>query len=868
MKLFSFLTYDVHKLQGLGVIITPDSLTATQLAQELRFFAPHIPLYPFPDWETLPYDTFSPHQDIISTRLLTLYQLLTAQQGVIIISVNTLMQRLASREHIEAHSFIMQRGDLLALDPLRQKLEHCGYRCVTQVMEHGEFSIRGSILDLFPMGSLEPYRIDLMDEEVDSIRTFNPDTQRTSTVIEKIHLLPAREFPMTSAAIKYFREQWRENFSGNPLQCPVYQDISQGNIATGIEYYLPLFFKNTATLFDYLPKNTLLFRIGDLPTAAEAFWREIQERYEQRRYDLTRPILEPKQLFLPVDQFFGQLKSFQLITVEKNTPPSINITIDHKLPNPLEKLEAYLKTLSTPVLFCTETAGRREALLELLKTIDVRPTVLPSWNEFLAHSSLQTEQKNPDSLAMKSLYFITISPLENGMCEEHITVITESQLFGEKVLQQRRRKSSAYAKASADAVIRNLAELHVGAPVVHIDHGVGRYIGLQMLEAGGIPAEYLTLEYADGAKLYVPVASLHLISRYSGGDPDTAPYHRLGTEQWEKAKRKAAEQIRDVAAELLDIYARRAVRPGYAFSYSQTDYLTFSSSFPFEETPDQQLAISNVLQDMRSPHSMDRLICGDVGFGKTEVAMRAAFIAVQASKQVAVLVPTTLLAQQHYQNFSDRFADWPVRVEMISRFRSQKEQTHIIRQVSEGTIDILIGTHKLLQENLKFKQLGLVIIDEEHRFGVRQKERLKALRSEVDILTLTATPIPRTLNMALSGMRDLSIIATPPARRLSIKTFVHEKKPSLIREALLREIMRGGQVYFLHNSVETIERTARELAELVPEARIAIAHGQMRERELECVMADFYHHRHNILLCTTIIETGIDIPTANTIIID
>jgi transcription-repair coupling factor (superfamily II helicase) len=894
----------IRHMDGLVVIITQDMLTASRIEQEFRFFDPELSLFTFPDWETLPYDTFSPHQDIISQRLLTLYRLLTfgqtvpknavsapiltsgqtIQKGLVIAPVSTLMQRITPRQHIEANSFVLQRGDTLHIDPLRLRLEGCGYRCVSQVMEHGEFAVRGSILDLFPMGSEQPYRIDLLDEEVDSIRIFDPETQRTSTIIEKIHLLPAREFPMTETAIKQFRQQWRDSFSGNPLNCPVYQDISQGGSAAGIEYYLPLFFDQTATLFDYFPSDTTVIRFGELTLAADNFGKEIQERYEQRRYDITRPLLAPDQLFLATDKLFAYLKTFSQIIIHEepiadgvgkfnfpSAPPLTNIAIDNKNAQPLAKLDAWLKTTNNgSVLFCAETAGRREAILELLKTIDLRPTVFASWEEFLEDIKsprLAKASATPFSKGGERPIGITIAPLSEGLCltDPAITLITENQLFGQQVLQQRRRKTQ---QAQNDAVIRNLAELQIGAPVVHLDHGVGRYLGLQMLQVGQIPAEYLALEYAGGDKLYVPVSSLHLISRYSGGDPETAPAHRLGTEQWQKAKRKAAEQIRDAAAELLDIYARRATRPGHAFTYSDVDYRTFAGSFPFEETPDQQLAISQVIQDMIAAKSMDRLVCGDVGFGKTEVAMRAAFIAVQASKQVAVLVPTTLLAQQHFQNFSDRFADWPVRVEMISRFRSQKEQTQIVKQLGAGQVDILIGTHKLLQEDLKFSQLGLLIIDEEHRFGVRQKERIKALRSDVDILTLTATPIPRTLNMALSGMRDLSIIATPPARRLSIKTFVREREKALIREAILREILRGGQVYFLHNTVETIEKAAHELTELVPEARIAVAHGQMRERELERVMADFYHHRSNILICTTIIETGIDIPAANTIIID
>lgn len=841
------------------VIITPDLLTTHRLEQELQFFAPDIPLFVLPDWETLPYDNFSPHQDILSQRLLTLYRLPALQQGIILVPIATAMQRLAPRQYIESNTFILKTHDTLDINKTRLRLESAGYRYVSQVIEHGEFTIRGAILDLFPMGSTLPYRIDLLDEEVDSIRHFDPDTQRSTTVVEEIHLLPAREFPMSDAAISHFRQQWRDVFSGNPTNCPVYQDITQGITPAGIEYFLPLFFEHTETLFDYLPADSLLIRIGDLAASAENFWKEVKERHEQRRHDITRPILTPNTLFLSVDEVFGQMKPYSQITIQ-NESGKINfeiealpdLSIEHKQHQPLSKLENYLRENKGRILFCAETPGRREALLDLLKTIHIQPHTYASWQEFL---------DNNDPIS------ITIAPLDTGfsLTDPNITLIAESQLFGQQVLQYRRRKSQT---TQTDAVVRNLAELHLHSPIVHIDHGIGRYLGLQTLQLGDMPAEYLTLEYAGGDKLYVPVSSLHLISRYSGGNPDLAPLHRLGTEQWQKAKRKAAEQVRDTAAELLDIYARRAARPGHSFDYPEAEYQTFASAFPFEETPDQQQAIMRVIEDMKSSKSMDRLICGDVGFGKTEVAMRAAFIAVQAGKQVAILVPTTLLAQQHYQNFSDRFADWPVHVDVISRFRSHEEQQTILKKLEAGKVDILIGTHKLLQKDIKFTRLGLLIIDEEHRFGVQQKERLKALRSEVDILTMTATPIPRTLNMAMSGMRDLSIIATPPARRLSIKTFVCEKNNAQIREAILREVLRGGQVYFLHNAVETIEKVAHDLSELVPEARIAIAHGQMRERELERVMVDFYHQRFNILLCTTIIETGIDVPSANTIIID
>jgi len=850
--------------EQLLLVITADNLAANRLEQALSFFAPNLPTLNFPDWETLPYDNFSPHQDIVSQRLHTLSQLATLRSGILIVPVTTLLQRLAPREYVEANTFFFSAADKINLAEMRRRLERSGYRCVPQVIEHGEFSVRGSLLDLFPMGSPVPYRIDLFDEEIDSIRTFDPETQRSDTVIDKIQLLPAREFPLTENAISCFRQQWRSHFAGDPMQCPIYQDVSQGFCPAGIEYYLPLFFSQTATLLDYLPSTTSILRINNIQQNAERFWQEINERYEQVRYDITRPVLPPAQLYLPLDQLFGALTQFAQIDLQTEeiskgagkfnfaSKPTTALTINNKVQQPLAVLEQFINTIQAPILFCAETAGRREVLLELLRQIQVFPHVCTNWQEFLA---------------TKPKVAITIAPLEEGLSltDPCLEAIAESQLFGQQVMQRRRRKSKSY---DSEAAIRNLAELTIGAPVVHIDHGIGRYLGLQTLTMDGVETEFLTLEYADAARLYVPVSSLHLISRYSGIDLEHAPLHRLGHDQWEKAKRKAAEQVSDVAAELLDLYAQRAAKQGHAFQKPDTSYAAFSAAFPFEETPDQQQAIAQVLEDMTQEKPMDRLICGDVGFGKTEVAMRAAFVAVQNGKQVAVLVPTTLLAQQHYQNFKDRFADWPVNIEVVSRFRSAKEQKESLEKIQAGKIDILIGTHRLIQKDVHFKNLGLLIIDEEHRFGVQQKEKLKAMRADVDILTLTATPIPRTLNMAFSGLREFSIIATPPARRLSIKTFVREHNASLIREAILRELLRGGQVYYLHNQVDSIERVAAEISALVPEARVVVAHGQMRERELEKVMSDFYHQRFNVLVCTTIIETGIDVPTANTIIIE
>ncbi len=846
------------------VIITPDTLTANRLEYELPFFQTQSAkqTLPFPDWETLPYDYFSPHQDIISGRLTTLYKLPTLTQGAIITPITTLMHRICPREYLEKHTFLLRQKDKLTIEATRLRLEKAGYRCVNQVKEHGEFAIRGSLIDLFPMGSALPYRIDLFDEEIDSIRTFSPDTQRSLEQINNIELLPAKEFPLTDETIEYFRQQWRSQFSGNPLNCPIYQDISEGICTPGIEYYLPLFFAKTATLFDYLPNDALVITIGNIYAKAQEFWQEINTRYHQRAHNITRPVLTPQHVFIPTEELFQQIQHYLTIRVHENTKdtnyfdfatqPPLNLTVDHKATEPLYELKKFLGSYSGRVLFCAETAGRREILLQLFNTIKLHPTQYTTWQEFLADNAQ---------------HGMIVAALDQGLnlVDPHITVIAETQLFGTRIMQRRRRKET---RQDVDAVIKNLAELQINAPIVHIDHGVGRYLGLQTLNIDEQLTEFLSIAYAGNDKLYVPVSSLHLISRYSGADPEHAPLHKLGTEQWQRAKQKAAEQIRDVAAELLEIYAKREASIGFACKELDGHYAAFAAAFPFEETPDQQQAIDQVINDMSLDKPMDRLICGDVGFGKTEVAMRAAFIAVQNGKQVAILVPTTLLAEQHYQNFQDRFADWPIQIEVMSRFKSSKEQGSIIERLSQSKLDIVIGTHKLLQDNIKFKSLGLLVIDEEHRFGVRQKERLKSLRLNVDILTLTATPIPRTLNMAFSGIRDLSLIATPPARRLSIKTFVQEYQSHVIQEALSREILRGGQAYFLHNDIATIEKIARELEKLIPEARVGIAHGQMRERELEQIMADFYHRRFNVLVCSTIIESGIDVPSANTIIIN
>ncbi|MFZ4791192.1 MAG: transcription-repair coupling factor [Candidatus Competibacteraceae bacterium] len=850
-----------HRFRGLVLVIAPDSQTAARLNTELRIFGgPELELLAFPDWETLAYDGFSPHQDILSQRLATLYRLPQRRRGVLVAPVATLMQRLAPRDYLDRYALLLQIGERLDLASFRQRLEAASYLCVSQVAERGEFAVRGSILDLFPMGAAQPYRIELFDDDVESIRAFDPDTQLSVDKVQQIKLLPAREFALDKDSIARFRQGWRRQFEGDPQRSPVYREVSAGHAPGGIEYYLPLFFEQAATLFDHLPESTLAIRLDGVDAAMAAFQDQIMDRYEQRRHDAERPLLPPPLLFLQADQVEQALARYPRVELQEAgdggvnypTAPPPALSLQPRQERPAAALEQFLAEFPGRVLFAVESAGRREALLELLHGYGLQPTVCETWTGFLAREELKLA--------------LTVAPLEQGLLltDPPLAIIAEPQLYGDRVRQTRRRTPSR----DPETILRNLTDLSLGAPIVHEQHGIGRYAGLERLEMAGIDGEFVVVEYADEGRLYVPVASLHLLSRYTGASPEHAPLHKLGSGQWEKVRRKAAEQASDAAAELLDLYARREAQPGYAFTFDEADYAAFAAAFPFEETADQQTTIAAVIADLRSSKPMDRVVCGDVGFGKTEVAMRAAFVAVHGGRQVAVLTPTTLLAQQHYQNFLDRFADWPVRTELLSRFRSTKQQTETLKALAEGKVDILIGTHKLLQDGVQFKQLGLVVIDEEHRFGVRHKERLKALRTEVDILTLTATPIPRTLNLAMAGMRDLSIIATPPAGRLAVKTFVGQWNPATIREACQRELKRGGQIYFLHNEVDTIQQMAAQVATLAPQARIAVAHGQMRERDLEQVMLDFYHQRCNLLVCTTIIESGIDVPSANTILIN
>lgn len=860
------ITEFASKHQGLTLVITTDTNSAMRLEDEIGFFSQTLPVLHFPDWEVLPYDLFSPHQDITSARISTLARLAQTKNAILIIPVRTLLHKLPPVEFYQSQSFALQKGDTFNPDETRKQLETSGYYCVETVYQHGEFALRGNIMDIFPMGEPNPFRIELFDDEIDTLRTFDTDTQRTLEKIEKIEILPAHEYPTDARGLRLFKQRWFDFFEQDPKECTLYKDITQGITSAGIEYYLPLFFENPlGHLFEHLPDNSLIIQQTGLEDAAKQFIKEVNERYESRRYNLQRPILPPAELFLNVDSLFAAIKHYPSIVCSQTnvtdragsenfaTQALPDISVDARSQDALGKLKLFLNEHQDyRILFCADSKGRREAIFDLLKPAGIQVHTLESYKELNTTSN--------------SLNLIQ-APLDESVILEaqKCILITENQLFSQRIRQKRRRNAQ---QSDSDMIIRDLAELKEGTPVVHLDHGIGRYMGLQTLEAGGETNEFLVLIYAKESKLYVPVSSLHLISRYAGSEDSKVNLSNLGTEKWAQAKRKAIEKVRDSAAELLDIYAKRQAKKGFAFDKPNEDYQRFAASFPFEETPDQQSAIDAVIKDMCAPQPMDRLVCGDVGFGKTEVAMRAAFMAVQSGKQVAVLVPTTLLAQQHFENFSDRFADWPVKVEVLSRFKSAKETQATLERMLDGQADIVIGTHKLIQKDIRFNRLSLLIIDEEHRFGVQQKEKIKALRTEVDILTLTATPIPRTLNLSMSGVRDLSIIATPPAKRLSVNTFVKPYDSANIKEAVLREILRGGQLYYLHNEVKTIERCARELEELIPEARVGIAHGQMSERELEQVMGDFYHKRFNTLVCTTIIETGIDIPSANTIIIE
>ena len=846
-------------------IITSDATTAQRLMDEIAFFAPDLRCALFPDWETLPYDTFSPHQDLISERLATLWRIQQRKKDtgadVVIVPATTALYRLAPPSFLAGYTFEFKVKQKLDEARLKAQLTLAGYSHVTQVVSPGEYAVRGGLIDLFPMGSLVPFRVDLFDDEIDSIRTFDPDSQRSLYPVPEVRLLPGREFPMDDEARARFRSRWRELLDGDPTKSRIYKDMGNGVATAGIEYYLPLFFEETATVFDYLGDNATVVLHGDLEPAFQRFWQDTKDRYRLVKDAPDRPALPPESLFLSSEQFYAQANAYAQLALRTGVQDVEDSAQFQKLgemaavrgaEDPLVKLKSHIKSTPHRVLMLAESDGRRESLLDFLRASGVSP---PSFD------SLEDFQTSSEKLG------IATAALDKGFSwlEGDIDFVTETELFAAGTTVRRRNKKQEQV-SDVEALIKDLSELNVGDPVVHSAHGIGRYKGLINMDLGQGPSEFLHLQYADDATLYVPVSQLHHISRYTGVSADEAPLHRLGSGQWDKAKRKAAEQVRDSAAELLNIYARRALRQGHAFKYSPNDYETFANDFGFDETADQSAAIHAVIQDMISPRPMDRLVCGDVGFGKTEVALRAAFIAITGGKQVALLAPTTLLAEQHYQTLVDRFAKWPVKVAEMSRFRSGKEISAAIKGLADGTVDIVVGTHKLLSQDVQFERLGLLIIDEEHRFGVRHKEAMKAMRSEVDVLTLTATPIPRTLGMALEGLRDLSVIATAPQRRLAIKTFVRSESNGVIREAVLRELKRGGQVYFLHNEVETIQNRRQKLEELLPEARIAVAHGQMPERELERVMKDFVAQRYNLLLCSTIIETGIDVPTANTIV--
>jgi transcription-repair coupling factor (superfamily II helicase) len=852
-SLARYIQDEVIKNKKNLAIFTETAFEARRLMEEMLWFSPNLKINLLPDWETLPYDHFSPHPDLISERLLTLYQVTQKSFDVVIIPVTTALHLLPPKSYIQQFSFHFAKAQKVDIEAFKNQLTLNGYMNVVRVMAPGEFSVRGSLIDLFPMGSIVPYRLDFFGDEIDSIRTFDVDSQRTLYPVNEIKLLPARECPMDEKSISTFRQNYRERFEGDPSRSSIYKEISKGIPIGGIEWYMPLFFHEMSDIFSYFSDNTIIYKHGNLDHACNHFWQETEKRFRLFAYDAERPILEPKDLLLKSDQFFKSINAYKQFDLKR---PEIfekipDVSIDRKNIQPLAKLDQFISENTKKIFILTDSLGRRETVSELLKIAGIKFKSADGWSE---------------SLNMNDQVVLTVSPVHQGYISSEHIVITESELYVNTVRQSKRRQRDK--NFSSDAMVRDLSELKDSDPIVHQQYGVGRFRGLFNLDFGEGESEFLLLEYFGDDKLYVPVSNLDLISRYSGGPAETAPLHKLGSDQWDKAKKKALKQIHDTAADLLNIYSQRSIKKGYAFKINLQDYERFTDGFPFEETEDQLSAINAVINDMESQKPMDRLICGDVGFGKTEVALRAAFIAANDGKQVAILVPTTLLAEQHYNNFMDRFSDSPIKIAEISRFKSKKEQAESLIKLANGEIDIIIGTHRLIQNDIKFKNLGLIIIDEEHRFGVRQKELLKAIRAEVDVLTLTATPIPRTLSMAMEGLREFSIISTPPQKRLSIKTFVNNYSEGIIREAVLREFNRGGQVYFLYNDVETILSMKEKLEKLIPEARIEIAHGQMRERELERVMHDFYQQKANILLCTTIIETGIDIPSANTIIMN
>lgn len=836
---------------GPVLVITPDGYSARRLRDDLLLIdAPQAVL--FPDWEVLPYDLYSPHPDLISRRLALMAALPDWQSGIVLAPLTSVMQRLPPVAWVRGQALHLDVGQHLAPDAFRASLQAGGYEGSDQVWQPGHYAVRGAVIDLWPMGAAQPFRLELFDDELESIRTFDAESQRSIERIDRIHLLPGREFPFDEAARQAFRRRFRNRFEIDPRRVPIYREVDEGILSQGLEQYLPLFFDEHATLSDYLPQPYRLIAVGDLVSAAEAFNEQVHARYLQRADNPDRPILAPKERYLTSADLQQWLQQAATVTVPASAAneasvwqaPTLNLE-GHD-----EAVVAELKALGGRVLLAADSAGRRELIVRSLQTTGLRPKALDTWAAFVS---------GQDTLAVIDL------PVSAGcrLPEADITILSEQELFP---THTRTRRSESRSGPEPEALIKSLSDLQSGALVVHLEHGIGRYLGLEVLSVGDHQAEYLTLEYAEGDKLYVPVGDLHLVSRYTGADPEGVSLHRLGSEQWKKTRRKAAERIRDVAAELLDLHARRAARKGHAFDFDDGLVARFSGGFEYEETVDQQQAIDAVLADLASAQPMDRVVCGDVGFGKTEVALRAAFAVTDGGRQVAVLAPTTLLAEQHHRLFADRFADWPVTVRALTR--SSGDQSDTLSGLADGKVDIVIGTHRLIQDDVRFANLGLVIVDEEQRFGVRQKERLKRLRAEVDLLTLTATPIPRTLNMAMAGMRDLSIIATPPAQRLAIRTFVGEWEDGLLVDAVNREFQRGGQVYFLHNEVRTMVRMVDQLQRLFPTAIIGMAHGQMPAREMEQVMRSFYARRINLLVASTIIENGIDVPSANTIIIN
>ena len=859
------VTEAARQYGGMLVIVLEDPRQLQILENEIRYFlhpSDNIPLVNFPSWECLPYDIFSPHQDLISERLRVLGKLPSLRHGIVLIQTTNLMQRLPPVDYVLGHTFSLHKSQQINLDTLKHQFIGANYSAVNQVMAPGEFAVRGGLIDVFPMGANTPFRLDLCDDELETIRIFDPDSQRSKEQVEKVELLPAREFPMTENGIKQFRSSFRRYFEGDPMQQTIYKEVSMGHTPTGTEFFFPLFFDHTATLFDYIRDDSIIIKTPDFKTATASYWAEVKDRYTNANYDLTRKVMPPEHIYMDANEVVANCQQYSGINIihqpdvaswRAATNDNKQFPVEARNEKPYQTLLAHLHSSNNKILIVTETPGRKEALEGVLLNNALRPTSYQGLHDFLAdkHATLG----------------LAIYALERGFTSHsnNLEIICESQLYGDKVYHRRRRSKES---RDPESIIKSLAEITVGDPVVHIEHGIGRYKGLHMLVIGGESGEFMSIEYQNGDKLHIPVLALNLISRFVGGSPDQAPLHRLGSNQWEKSKTSAREKAYDVAAELLEMEASRTARQGHAFEIEDMENQRFNSQFPFDETPDQQQAIHEVIADLGSPEPMDRLVCGDVGFGKTEVALRAAFIVSNSGKQVAILTPTTLLAHQHHQVFVERFSDWAINVEVLSRFNTRKQANELIARVASGQIDIIIGTHRLLQADIRFHDLGLLIIDEEHRFGVRQKERIKRIRSQVDILTLTATPIPRTLNIAMAGLRSISIIATPPSNRLSIKTFIRQWNRGLIREACLREIRRGGQVFFLHNEVKSIDRMAVEIAELLPEAKIDICHGQMQELQLERVMQDFYHRRFNILICSTIIESGIDIPSANTIIIN